>query len=208
LTGSNGLQNVWRETTGELCNESRPSIKEKNIWLKIEKKGNVFQSYYKKVGTTSWSKAGEKKTIQFSNDFYVGIAVTSHDNGKIATLTFANFKVNTCPPDIAKTAMNRCDESMALLVGSQTSLGTLKAIADLVKAEGPERMPGSCCFDTPTSNDTYLGVDVRQLFIFCLHIEILTLDSINACFIFQVQFQNHDMQEQGSISFGHIRRGM
>jgi hypothetical protein len=66
-------------------------------------------------------------------------------------------------PEIAKTAMNRCDESMALLVGSQTSLGTLKAIADLVKAEGPERMPGSCCFDTPTSNDTYLGVAVRQL---------------------------------------------
>jgi hypothetical protein len=66
-------------------------------------------------------------------------------------------------PEIAKTAMNRCDESMALLVGSQTSLGTLKAIADLVTEEGPERMPGSCCFDTPTSNDNYFGVAVRQL---------------------------------------------
>jgi hypothetical protein len=68
-------------------------------------------------------------------------------------------------PEIAKTAMNRCDESMALLVGSQTSLGTLKAIADLVTSEGPGRMPGECCFDTPSTTENYLGVDVRQLLI-------------------------------------------
>jgi hypothetical protein len=75
------------------------------------------------------------------------------------------------PPEIDKTAMNRCDESMALLVGSQTSLGTLKAIADLVTSEGLERMPGQCCFDTPSTNENYLGAHVRLIVCYfaCIH---------------------------------------
>lgn len=65
-------------------------------------------------------------------------------------------------PKLAKAAMHYCDASMSLLVGRQTSLGTLTAIADLINDEGLERMPGICCFDTPTSNDAYFGVDVSQ----------------------------------------------
>ena len=65
--------------------------------------------------------------------------------------------------DLAKAAMHFCDESMSLLVGSQTSLGNLRAIADLVNDDvngGPNRMPGKCCFDTPTTNDAYFGINV------------------------------------------------
>ncbi|KAL7505952.1 hypothetical protein ACHAXN_004087 [Cyclotella atomus] len=68
-------------------------------------------------------------------------------------LTSANI------PSIAKTAMHRCDQSMSLLIGSKTSLGTLKAIADEVTADGPSRLPGSCCFDTPADSNVYVGVD-------------------------------------------------
>lgn len=59
--------------------------------------------------------------------------------------------------------MHYCDASMELLVGKQTSLGTLKAVADLVNEKGTDRMPGSCCFDTPTMNDNYYGVDVSHI---------------------------------------------
>ena len=64
---------------------------------------------------------------------------------------------------LAKAAMHYCDASMELLVGRQTSLGTLKAVTDLVNENGVDRMPGSCCFDTPTTNDVYYGVDVSEV---------------------------------------------
>lgn len=71
-------------------------------------------------------------------------------------LTSANI------PSIAKTAVHRCDQSMSLLIGSKTSLGTLKAIVDEVVVHGPTRLPGSCCFDTPADSDVYLGHDVSS----------------------------------------------
>ena len=76
---------------------------------------------------------------------------------------------STNDPELAKSAMHHCDESMSLLVGPQTSLGALRAIADLVEDEGPDRMPGSCCFDTPTTNDKYFGIHVSQHTAFFLH---------------------------------------
>ena len=56
--------------------------------------------------------------------------------------------------------MHRCDESMSLLLGSELSLGTLKEIVDDIEENGVDRMPGSCCFDTPTTNTGYFGVDL------------------------------------------------
>lgn len=41
------------------------------------------------------------------------------------------------------------------------SVGTLRAIVDVIEEDGTDRMPGTCCFDTPTSNWDYLGVEVR-----------------------------------------------
>ena len=57
-----------------------------------------------------------------------------------------------------------CDESMNLLMGKETSLGTLRAIADEVISNGNDmnRMPGKCCFDGPTDHDAFFGLDVRM----------------------------------------------
>ena len=70
-------------------------------------------------------------------------------------------------PEVSKAAMHYCDASMSLLIGSQTSLGTLRAIVDVVNATGLEYMPGQCCFDSPTSNDAYVGIKVRMNLPFC-----------------------------------------
>ncbi len=77
---------------------------------------------------------------------------------------------------LAKAAMHQCDKSMSLLVGRQMSLGTLRAIADLVEEKGPDYMPGKCCFDSPTNSDQYFGIEVSLnwswfllSFFVCLH---------------------------------------
>ena len=53
---------------------------------------------------------------------------------------------------LAKSAMHNCDASMSLLLGSQISVGTLKATADLITEKGPEYMPGYCCMDVATDS--------------------------------------------------------
>jgi hypothetical protein len=94
--------------------------------------------------------------------------------------------------EVARAAMHQCDESMALLTGKQTSLGTLKVIADLVNKEGHERMPGTCCFDTPTTNDNYFGVDVRRCALLCFFNRMLSFflnfPSIGCIFDVKIQF--------------------
>jgi len=63
--------------------------------------------------------------------------------------------------DLAKEAMRICDESMSFLVGSQLSVGTLKAIADAIEEGGADHMPGYCCMDI-ASNSEYFGYNVRS----------------------------------------------
>ena len=41
--------------------------------------------------------------------------------------------------------MQNCDESMALLLGKDTSVGSLVKIVNAVEADGPGKMPGFCC---------------------------------------------------------------
>ena len=68
---------------------------------------------------------------------------------------------------LAKSAMHACDESMSLLLGSQTSVGTLRALTDLIAEQGVDRIPGQCCFDTPTTNGTYLGTHYNPHLMEC-----------------------------------------
>ena len=63
-------------------------------------------------------------------------------------------------PQTASDAMHSCDESMAHLVGSQSSVGMLKAIAKLV-GTNPEHMPGACCMDN-AANSQYFGYNVSS----------------------------------------------
>ena len=68
---------------------------------------------------------------------------------------------STKDTQLAKDAMHSCDKSMSLLIGSQTSVGTLRAIAKLVEENGPEQMPGYCCMDN-AANSQHFGYDVSS----------------------------------------------
>ena len=58
---------------------------------------------------------------------------------------------------LAQSAMHNCDKSMSLLLGSTTSVGTLRAVASLVnnQEKGPKHMPGECCMDVATNSDFF-----------------------------------------------------
>ena len=50
---------------------------------------------------------------------------------------------------VGEMAVGYCDQSLTLLAGLDVSAGEIHQIAVDIKDNGPERMPGSCCLDTP-----------------------------------------------------------
>ena len=60
---------------------------------------------------------------------------------------------------LANTAMNAADESLALLVGNQVSVGTICRYAGI----DSEQLPGTCCLDDPLDSD-FLGYYVSENF--------------------------------------------
>lgn len=93
VTGNNGLANQWRSVSyQQSLSHHSTNAASRNVWLKITKRGNKFQAYYKTDNNDSWSTFGLEKTVSFfSGTFYYGIAVTSHDETKIAKLTCSKF---------------------------------------------------------------------------------------------------------------------
>jgi hypothetical protein len=86
-TGSQGVSNQWRgSTNGNSGSNTNNLITTKPIWLQITKVGNVFTSAYKLEGDLEWTVHNEKTISTFADNFFVGIAVTSHRNGQLATL--------------------------------------------------------------------------------------------------------------------------
>ena len=62
-------------------------------WLRMVRSGNVFTSYSSDNGTT-WTVIGTPRTIAMANTIYVGLAVTSHANGTLATGVFSDVIVH------------------------------------------------------------------------------------------------------------------
>jgi hypothetical protein len=84
------------------------------------------------------------------------------DTTNISTIdiTSSDLFPKSTNSELAKAAMKMCDQSMSLLAGSTTSLGTLRDIATLVNKNGPMHMPGECCMDSATSSQ-FFGYRVR-----------------------------------------------
>jgi hypothetical protein len=93
-TGSNGLANQYRACTGCYSRHNgSPDFPDRNVWLRITKIGYVFRSYYKH-DDINWTQLGKSVPIPFSssNSFFVGVAVTSHVNSRIAELRGSDLK--------------------------------------------------------------------------------------------------------------------
>jgi len=104
-------------------------------------------------------RSAEVWTPKFSEPGY-DVAIAPGFPGTMMTVKEVDSQClsSTQDLDLARSAMRQCDESMAFLVGSQASVGRVKAIADLIEEKGPGRMPGFCCLDVSTNSD-FLGYD-------------------------------------------------
>ena len=98
VTGSNGLSTHWRSTTNQITeHNTKSSETSKPVYLQVTKEGSSFTSAYKYEEDDEWIAHDGPRTINFdeleSDEFYVGIAVSSHSNGALVTLEAEGFVI-------------------------------------------------------------------------------------------------------------------
>ena len=93
----------WRDTanngTGDTGNHNGSLVVPTPIWLRLDRSGNLFSGYWALDSNGSpgaWNLMGEHTTAMGST-VYVGLALTAHNNGQVASANFDNVTI-TLPP--------------------------------------------------------------------------------------------------------------
>jgi hypothetical protein len=93
ITPLNGIKFLTRSSTGgQTTSVSTATTLKAPYWLKLVRSGNTFTSYRSTDGVT-WTLIGSQ-TITMGSTIYVGLAVSSHKAGTLATATFDNVSVS------------------------------------------------------------------------------------------------------------------
>jgi Flp pilus assembly pilin Flp len=89
----------WRRWWGDTTQESSPGTTggARPIWLRVECLGASCSAYYSNDGTT-WTQQGTAQNISdLSGVFYVGLAITSHNDGVLEAAIFDNVTIEELP---------------------------------------------------------------------------------------------------------------
>lgn len=65
------------------------------MWVKLERRGNTIRAYQSSDGS-NWALVGSDD-FAMSEEAYVGVAVTSHDNSRLATASFSGVVIRRVP---------------------------------------------------------------------------------------------------------------
>jgi endoglucanase len=103
VTPANGVSFPRRTTTGALSTSATVAGQVVPKYVKIERSGSTFTSSYSNDGIT-FTTVGTV-SISMSSTVYVGLCLTSHNDGVLASASFTNVAVTTpappCPAVIA-----------------------------------------------------------------------------------------------------------
>jgi hypothetical protein len=95
VTPSAGVEFIRRTTTGGGSTATGNSGITAPHWVRLVRSGNTFTAYRSADGST-WTTIGSD-TIAMGATVYVGLAVTSHNDGVLATATIDNVSVTALP---------------------------------------------------------------------------------------------------------------
>ena len=91
VSAGKGLAFQRRLTQGGPSTSTSGGFATAPMWVKLERRGNVISAYFSADGG-AWTFVGSD-TFAMSSDVYVGLAVSSHDNTRLATATFDGVAV-------------------------------------------------------------------------------------------------------------------
>jgi hypothetical protein len=88
VSGSNGLAYQRRLSTGGTSTSTSGGSGSAPYWVKVTRSGSTFKAYKSTDGST-WTLIGSD-SINMVSTIYVGLAVTAHNDGSLATATFTS----------------------------------------------------------------------------------------------------------------------
>jgi regulation of enolase protein 1 (concanavalin A-like superfamily) len=91
VTPGHGLAFQRRATAGALSAHTTGGAGTAPYWVKLTRQGQIVKAYKSPDGVT-WTAVGQA-TLSISGPVYVGLAVSSHAAGTLATATFTNVTV-------------------------------------------------------------------------------------------------------------------
>ena len=117
-----GLAFHRRASAGALTTATAGGDSTLPVWVRLTRAGNLFCSYISLDGAT-WVLVGTE-TIPMAPSVYVGLAVTSHANTKLATVSFSDVSAEDVAPGPASPWSRGDVGSPALAGGSSEASGT------------------------------------------------------------------------------------
>ena len=104
LTANDGIKSQFRRSEGKgaenavdvccHCSTKRNCVMKDAAWLRIVKKMEKFEFYYGDDGI-DWTPFGTVTLFLPEDEFYVGLAVTSKNNGHLTEATFTDYSPET-----------------------------------------------------------------------------------------------------------------
>jgi hypothetical protein len=67
------------------------------VWLQLQRTGDVIAAYSRKATTDPWAKIGEETIAGLAAVPFVGMAVTSHSDGRVASASFSGVVFSATP---------------------------------------------------------------------------------------------------------------
>jgi alpha-galactosidase len=91
LSAGNGTAFQRRTSNGGSSTHTAGSSVQAPYWVRLVRKGNLFTAYDSENGTL-WQKIGSE-TIQMAQSIFIGLAVTSHNDGVLCEAQFDNIVI-------------------------------------------------------------------------------------------------------------------
>lgn len=145
--GGAGLSFQWRNTAN--ANSSftgGQSIPTFPVYLRMVRQGNTFTAFHSGNGT-NWTQLGASQTVAMGQTIFVGLAVTSHNDGVINNSTFENVELIPSNPLMANAIVT------SNFNGADVScFGAADGSAQVSPSQGV--FPYAYTWDAPAGNQT------------------------------------------------------
>ena len=102
VTPKNGVLFQRRTTNGGTTSSAAATNIASPVWVRLQKTGNLISSWKSKDGLL-WDQIGTAATVTLPSTFYVGLAVTSHNNNSLATAVYSDVSIDTGGNVVAPT---------------------------------------------------------------------------------------------------------
>ena len=155
VTAGNGIAFQRRQSAGAASLHTPGAAVAAPYWVKLVRAGNTFSGYSSADGS-NWAFVGSD-TVNMAANVYVGLAVTSHNNGAICNVSMDNVGLSNGSPTVLRIGGETGALSSPMAVFSDGAAFGGQYIATTVTNSGS----ANWTFSVPSSGTYYIWCRVK-----------------------------------------------